>query len=46
MRTPNLARHLHSRIGMEPIEFSRMEKALVFAAFMPFLLIGVLVLFA
>ena len=31
---------------MEPIEFSRMEKALILAAFLPFLAIGLLVLFA
>jgi hypothetical protein len=31
---------------MEPIQMSRMEKALVFAACMPFLMVGVLFLFA
>jgi cell division protein FtsL len=31
---------------MEPIEFSRMEKALVVAACFPFLMMGVLFLFA
>jgi hypothetical protein len=31
---------------MEPIEFSRWEKALVVAAFVPFLMVGLLVLFA
>jgi hypothetical protein len=31
---------------MEPIQFSRMEKALIMAAFLPFILIGVLVMFA
>jgi hypothetical protein len=31
---------------MEPMQFSRMEKALIMAAFLPFLAIGLLVLFA
>jgi hypothetical protein len=31
---------------MEPIEMSRMEKALIFAAFMPFLMMGLLYIFA
>ena len=31
---------------MEPIEMSRMEKALIFAAFMPFLMMGLLIIFA
>jgi hypothetical protein len=31
---------------MEPLEYSRMEKALILAAFLPFLAIGLLVLFA
>ncbi len=31
---------------MEPIQMSRMEKALILAAFMPFLMVGVLFLFA
>jgi hypothetical protein len=46
MQAPELARRLQSGSGMEPIEFTRMEKALVLAAFLPFVLIGVLVLFA
>ena len=41
-----LARQLHCRPFMEPIQMSRMEKALVFAAFMPFLMVGLLFLFA
>ena len=44
MRGPKLARRLHSDAGMEPIEFSRMEKALIMAAFLPFLAIGLLML--
>jgi hypothetical protein len=31
---------------MEPIEFSRMEKALVMVACFPFLMVGLLFLFA
>jgi hypothetical protein len=31
---------------MEPIEFSRMEKALVVAACFPFVMVGLLLLFA
>lgn len=31
---------------MEPIQMSRMEKALIFAAAMPFLMVGLLFLFA
>ena len=31
---------------MEPIDVSRMEKALIFAAFVPFLMIGLLYIFA
>jgi hypothetical protein len=31
---------------MEPIEFSRWEKALVVAAFIPFLMMGLLYIFA
>ena len=31
---------------MEPIEMSRMEKALIFAVFMPFLMMGLLYIFA
>jgi len=31
---------------MEPLDYSRMEKALILAAFLPFLAIGLLVLFA
>lgn len=31
---------------MEPIEFSRMEKAVILAAMLPFLAIGLLMLFA
>jgi hypothetical protein len=47
MATPRLARRLHSGCrGMEPLEYSRMEKALILAAFLPFLAIGLLVLFA
>jgi hypothetical protein len=46
MRTPKLARHMHRRRDMEPIEMSRMEKALIFAAFMPFLMMGLLYIFA
>ena len=46
MRTPELARHLHKTSSMEPIEMSRLEKALIFAAVMPFLMIGLLYLFA
>jgi hypothetical protein len=32
--------------GLKPIEFSRMEKALVVAACFPFLVVGLLLLFA
>jgi hypothetical protein len=32
--------------GMEPIEYSRLEKALILAAFVPFIAIGMLMLFA
>jgi hypothetical protein len=46
MRQPELACHLHSCACMEPLEMSRMEKALVFAAFMPFLLMGLLYVFS
>ena len=31
---------------MEPLDYSLMEKALILAAFLPFLAIGLLVLFA
>jgi hypothetical protein len=34
------------RSGMEPIEYSRLEKALILAAFVPFIAIGMLMLFA
>ena len=43
---PKLARRLHRATCMEPIELSRLEKALIMAAFLPFLAIGLLVLFA
>jgi hypothetical protein len=46
MRSPELARPLQWAACMEPIEFSRMEKALILAAFLPFVAIGMLVLFA
>lgn len=46
MRSPELARCLQSAVGMEPMQFSRMEKTLIMAAFLPFLAIGLLVLFA
>ena len=46
MRTPKLARRLQRALRMEPMQFSRMEKALIMAAFLPFLAIGLLVLFA
>lgn len=46
MRTLKLARHMHSQGHMEPIDVSRMEKALIFAAFVPFLMIGLLYIFA
>ena len=47
MATPRLARALHSGMpGMEPLEYSRLEKALILAAFLPFLAIGLLALFA
>jgi hypothetical protein len=31
---------------MEPIEYSRLEKTLILAAFVPFIAIGMLMLFA
>ena len=46
MQVPELARRLQSDTCMEPMQFSRMEKALIMAAFLPFLAIGLLVLFA
>ena len=46
MQVPELARGLQREPGMEPMQFSRMEKALIMAAFLPFLAIGLLVLFA
>jgi hypothetical protein len=46
MRRSKLARHVHSRMAMEPIEMSRMEKALIFAAFIPLVMVGLLYLFA
>jgi hypothetical protein len=46
MQILKLARYLHRLLRMEPIHMSRMEKALVFAAFMPFLMVGLLFLFA
>ena len=46
MRRLKLARRLQYARGMEPIEFSRLEKALIMAAFLPFLAIGMLMLFA
>jgi hypothetical protein len=46
MAAPQLAQRLHMDARMEPIEFSRMEKTLILAAFLPFLAIGLLMLFA
>ena len=46
MQLAELARRLQRGAGMEPMQFSRMEKALIMAAFLPFLAIGLLVLFA
>ena len=46
MRTSELAHQLHSTQSMERLEMSRLEKALIFAAFLPFLMMGVLYLFA
>ena len=46
MQVPKLARRLQRATCMEPMQFSRMEKALIMAAFLPFLAIGLLVLFA
>ena len=46
MQTLELASQMQWTQAMEPIEFSRMEKALILAAFLPFLAIGLLVLFA
>ena len=46
MQLAELARRLQSGAGMEPMQFSRMEKAFILAAFLPFLAIGLLVLFA
>jgi hypothetical protein len=41
-----LARVLHYVVGMEPTEISRLEKTLVVAACFPFLMMGLLFLFA
>jgi hypothetical protein len=41
-----LARVLHSVAGMEPNEISRLEMTLVVAACFPFLMMGLLFLFA
>ena len=46
MQVPELARGLQWVPHMEPMQFSRMEKALIMAAYLPFLAIGLLVLFA
>ena len=46
MRTSKLARHMHRTASMEPIEMSRLEKALICAAFLPLLMMGMLYLFA
>jgi hypothetical protein len=41
-----LACHMHWRSGMEPNETARLEKALVVAACFPFLMMGLLFMFA
>jgi len=46
MQLAELARGLQWVPRMEPMQFSRMEKAFILAAFLPFLAIGLLVLFA
>lgn len=46
MRTSELACDVHRTRSMEPIEMSRLEKALICAAFMPLLMMGMLYLFA